>query len=187
MDIKTKIISVILLTAFFNVSCSTKTPMTIEHKSEQAFLEWWKTPHYNEAAFMSFDSWYELDKERLTTISNVRLSGTERAFSILKWDSNEWLFVFSQSQGECEKQQSWIVQMPENTWTPLNHELSRDLCIGDFKYSDVTESSVNFYWFKDPSHPMIEVVTNGPARTTQYLYTWHPDENTYTLFGKNWD
>lgn len=185
-----KIFEIILLViiTLLITSCSTTGDIKSPHKSEQAFLAWWKTPHYKVAAFMPYDLWIETGKTQRFVSSNKILGGTEKIFRVLVWDENKWFLVLSQDHSTCKKQRAWIVQLPEYIWTTLNPALSYELCRGSFpKYSDVTESEINFYWFENSKLPIIEIATNGPACTSYYLYGWNEANRSYEYLDKKCD
>jgi hypothetical protein len=169
---------------FFSVACSSGR---INHKGEQAFLDWWGQPHYKESAVSHFKNWTVADKTNKIDVPTNTENRTLKMFSVLKWDHNEWFLALTQDHPTCDKQLAWIIQMPENIWASLDPELSYELCsapIGTVKYSSVTESSVNFYWCEDSSQPIIELLTNGPACTSHYLYIWNASDRTYRYYGK---
>lgn len=183
------IIIIILIASLIGISCSTTKLTKIDHKSEQAFLEWWNSPHFKEAAFLYYDSWTIVADSRKLEAPNDILNGTEKIFSVHPWNDSELLLVMSQDNLKCDDQRAWLVLLPENIWILLDSSLSRQLCphSKEFKYSDFTGSSINLYWCSNSKHPIIEILTNGPACTSHFMYVWYPEKNAYKLYGKKCD
>ncbi len=78
-----KSILIILISALLTVSCAGTKSNQIDHKSERSFLDWWKTPHFKEAALVPFRLWVELGKETKIEEPNNILDGTEKLFRVL--------------------------------------------------------------------------------------------------------
>ena len=167
-----------------SVSCSTMRPKLKHHKNQQAFLEWWETPHYVTAALMFGNNDFKMiDSTQKHEFLSDNIKGNEKIFKVLTWDEYKWFLVLSQE----DKKEAWLVQMPQNSWSPLGPELSYDLSMDSMKYSDISEAGINFYWCIDARNPIIEFTTNGPACTSHYLFLWQKNENVYKLWKKKCD
>ncbi|MBU1356896.1 MAG: hypothetical protein KJ620_10050 [Candidatus Edwardsbacteria bacterium] len=157
-------------------------PKLKHHKSQQAFLEWWLTPHYETAAFTDYKGWEIINNPKELGIESDLLKGNENIYHVLTWDKYNWYLILSQEN----KKNTWLVQMPQNIWSPLDTTLSYELSIDSIsiKYTDITEASVNFYWCEGETYPLIEFITNHPAYVPYYLYIWNAKKHVYVLHNK---
>lgn len=166
----------------FLLSCSSIN--NVNHTSKEAFLNWYGKPHYEVAAFTTFDYWKEIESIKGLDETIVRKNDTVKAYKVLDWDEDVWYLII-QKQNSNPLMSIIIYQEPINSYTKLDSTLVIDLYPPTVaSYSDYRESSINFYWVSDCNQPLIEFVTNGPAKSNLYLLEYQKRSNSYKLILK---
>jgi hypothetical protein len=82
---------------------------------------------------------------------------------------------FKQALKRCATDRSWIVALPENSWTPI--ELN-PYCTMDYDESGIL---VDLYWTRFSSRPLIDISTNGFRCISHALYGWDARAGAYRL------
>jgi hypothetical protein len=82
---------------------------------------------------------------------------------------------FKQELMRCSGDRSWIVALPENTWTPI--ELS-PYCSMDYDEEGIL---VEMYWTRFSSRPLVDISTNGFKCVSHNLYGWDVTAGAYRL------
>jgi len=148
------------------------------HKSKSAFRKWFNTPHYETATVASFGSWDETDTIPILQDKELQI---DLCFSVLKHGYKEWFLIFCNDKIP-HRNKVILYEQHIHSFTVLDEALIYHLYPEDkVFYSDYTDSDIIFYWFNENKEPLIEFVTNGPAKLNHFLYDFNKADNNYRL------
>ncbi len=166
----------------------------VDHKSEKAFVAFWKEDHFKEAWFYKFSELKELEGLKLNPPENIKndFESILQIYSsedyeiilvnprnILKDKANKNGFInYIKEQKICIDDHSWIVLLPENLWIPTELNPYCTVVYGE------DEIDIVLYWCSDSIKPIIEIVTDHPACIPHYLFVWDHTKNAYRAVGE---
>ena len=76
---------------------------------------------------------------------------------------------------QCADDASWIVSLPENTWTEID---LNPYCTMDY---DEDQIGIDLYWLEPVRRPLIEIVTAALTCEPHQLYGWDRRSQAYRL------
>lgn len=82
---------------------------------------------------------------------------------------------YAKKQRQCRGEHSWLVQLPENTWTPVDLNPYCGVIYGE------EHVALDFYWTDTSNRPHIDIVTSSLACTPHQLFSWKEKPGQYAL------